>query len=70
MGYNSKYSGKQVDEILDKANALANISVDDSLSSESENPVQNKVITSSLDDIVKRLENIKGDGTITWIDVQ
>ena len=48
MAYNSKYTGAEVDALLDKINESAEIIVDTSLSTTSENPVQNKVVTEEL----------------------
>lgn len=46
MAYNSKYTGAQVEAILDKANT--GVPVDSEMSWESENPLQNKVVTRQL----------------------
>lgn len=48
MAYESKYTGAEVDALLDKVNEGEAITVDSSLSTESENPVQNKVVTEEL----------------------
>lgn len=48
MAYHSKYSGAEVDSLLDKIKADDVGSIDSSLSTTSENPVQNKVITEEL----------------------
>lgn len=48
MAYHSKYSGAEVDSLLDKIKADDVGSIDSSLSTTSENPVQNKVITQEL----------------------
>lgn len=48
MAYHSKYSGAEVDALLDKIKADDVGSIDSSLSTTSENPVQNKVITEEL----------------------
>ena len=48
MAYHSKYSGAEVDALLDKIKDDEVGSIDSSLSTTSENPVQNKVITEEL----------------------
>lgn len=48
MAYHSKYSGAEVDALLDKIKDDNVGSIDSSLSTTSENPVQNKVITGEL----------------------
>lgn len=48
MAYHSKYSGAEVDALLDKIKDNDVVSIDSSLSTTSENPVQNKVITGEL----------------------
>lgn len=48
MAYHSKYSGAEVDALLDKIKDDNVGSIDSSLSTTSENPVQNKVITEEL----------------------
>ena len=48
MAYHSKYSGVEVDALLDKIKDDNVGSIDSSLSTTSENPVQNKVITEEL----------------------
>lgn len=48
MAYHSKYSGAEVDALLDKIKDDDVGSIDSSLSTTSENPVQNKVITEEL----------------------
>ena len=48
MAYNSKYTGAEVDALLDKVAANDVISIDSALSTTSENPVQNKVVTAAL----------------------
>lgn len=48
MAYHSKYSGAEVDSLLDKIKADDVGSIDSSLSTTSANPVQNKVITEEL----------------------
>lgn len=48
MAYHSKYSGAQVDALLDKIKDDEVGSIDSSLSTTSENPVKNKVITEEL----------------------
>lgn len=48
MAYHSKYSGVEVDALLDKIKEDNVGSIDSSLSTTSENPVQNKVITEEL----------------------
>lgn len=48
MAYHSKYSGVEVDSLLDKIKNDDVGSIDSSLSTTSENPVKNKVITEEL----------------------
>ena len=48
MAYNSKYTGAEVDALLDKVAANDVISIDSALSTTSENPVQNKVVTKAI----------------------
>ena len=48
MAYHSKYSGAEVDSLLDKIKADDVGGIDSSLSTTSENPVKNKVITEEL----------------------
>ena len=48
MAYHSKYSGAEVDALLDKIKDDNVGSIDSSLSTTSENPVKNKVITEEL----------------------
>lgn len=48
MAYHSKYSGAEVDSLLDKIKDDEVGRIDSSLSTTSENPVQNKVITEEL----------------------
>lgn len=48
MAYHSKYSGAEVDALLDKIKDDEVGSIDSSLSTTSENPVKNKVITEEL----------------------
>lgn len=48
MAYHSKYSGVEVDALLDKIKDDNVGSIDSSLSTTSENPVKNKVITEEL----------------------
>lgn len=48
MAYHSKYSGAEVDSLLDKIKNDDVGSIDSSLSTTSENPVKNKVITEEL----------------------
>lgn len=52
MAYNSKYTGAQVEALLDKVGGVAEgatkVTVDSALSSTSTNPVQNKVVNSAL----------------------
>lgn len=56
MGYNSKYTGAEVDALLDKVAANDVISIDSALSTTSENPVQNKVVTNALNSVTQRIE--------------
>ena len=54
MAYHSKYSGAEVDALLDKIKDDDVGNIDSSLSTTSENPVMNKVITEELN---KKLES-------------
>ena len=56
MAYNSKYTGAEVDALLDKVAANDVISIDSALSTTSENPVQNKVVTAALNSVTQQLE--------------
>lgn len=56
MAYNSKYTGAEVDALLDKVAENDVISIDSALSTTSENPVQNKVITAALNSVTQRVE--------------
>lgn len=56
MAYHSKYSGAEVDSLLDKIKADDVGSIDSSLSTTSENPVQNKVITEELNKKVNKTD--------------
>lgn len=56
MAYHSKYSGAEVDSLLDKIKADDVGSIDSSLSTTSENPVQNKVITEELNKKVNEMD--------------
>lgn len=49
--------GKNVDELL--ANSSSSIVIDSELSKESENPVQNKVITEKLEEVFQSVSNGK-----------
>lgn len=46
--------------------AAASLTVDDSLSDTSENPVQNKVVTESVTQLKNALEDINGNNIIPW----
>lgn len=76
MGYNSKYSGKEIDEILDKAKSF--VVADNTLDENSEQPIQNKVVTEEISQVKTSIEKVKDDlkeleisgGThIVWEDV-
>lgn len=56
MAYHSKYSGAEVDALLDKIKDDNVGSIDSSLSTTSENPVKNKVITEELNKKVDKVE--------------
>lgn len=56
MAYHSKYSGAEVDALLDKIKDDDVGSIDSSLSTTSENPVKNKVITEELNKKVDKVE--------------
>lgn len=58
MAYKSKYTGSQIDTLLEKIediNLPEKMSIDSELSLVSENPVQNKVITRALQRVNDRL---------------
>lgn len=58
MGYKSKFTGSQIDALLEKIEDIdihEKMSVDSEFSLESENPVQNKVITRALQRVDDRL---------------
>lgn len=61
MAYNSKYTGAEVDALLDKVAANDVISIDSALSTTSENPVQNKVVTAALNSVTQQLGSPSGD---------
>lgn len=76
MGYNSKYSGKEIDEILDKAKSF--VVADNTLDENSEQPIQNKVVAEEISQVKTSIEKVKDDlkeleisgGThIVWEDV-
>jgi methyl-accepting chemotaxis protein len=51
MGYKSKFTGSQIDALLEKIDDIdihEKVSIDSEFSLESENPVQNKVVTSAI----------------------
>lgn len=56
MAYHSRYSGEEVDSLLDKIKNDEVGSIDSSLSTTSENPVKNKVITKELNKKVDKVE--------------
>lgn len=56
MAYHSKYSGAEVDSLLDKIKNDDVGSIDSSLSTTSENPVKNKVITEELNKKANKTE--------------
>lgn len=86
MDFRSKYTGAQIEALLDKINngdfEVEEILVDSELSLTSENPVQNKVITEALhgidSDVDKLIEDVTGlddkvqeaDSTFTWTFVE
>lgn len=60
MAYKSKFTGEQIDYYLEKVSSGdLGIVVDSSLSLESENAVQNKVIASSLNKVYDKLTNME-----------
>ena len=64
MAYNSKYTGAEVDALLDKVAENDVISIDSALSTTSENPVMNKVIAEELEYqniFIEDLQNTKID---------
>lgn len=77
MGYNSKYSGKEIDEILDKAKSF--VVADNTLDENSEQPIQNKVVAEEISQVKTSIQKVEDDlkeleisgGThIVWEDVQ
>lgn len=56
MAYHSKYSGAEVDALLDKIKDDEVGSIDSSLSTTSDNPVKNKVITEELNKKVNKTD--------------
>lgn len=61
MAYKSKYTGSEIDLLLDKIKGLddnPSIEVDSALSESSENPVQNKVVTSAINDLKTSLNGL------------
>lgn len=76
MGYNSKYSGKEIDEILDKAKSF--VVADNTLDENSEQPIQNKVVAEEISQVKTSIQKVEDDlkeleisgGThIVWEDV-
>lgn len=64
MGYNSKYTGQEIEILLDKIKNLKD--ADNELSLISTNSVQNRIITQELDKIFNQLSEID---VVRWIDV-
>ena len=65
MAYESKYTGAEVDALLDKVNSGevgGKVTVDSALSTTSENPVQNKVVTKRLN---KKVDKVSGKSLST-----
>lgn len=62
MAYKSKYTGEEIDSLLDKVKngeaGGSDIVVDNVLSESSENPVQNKVVTSAINDLKTSLNGL------------
>lgn len=58
MAYKSKFTGAEIDSLLDKVKNGNNINIDNTLSESSENPVQNKVVTSAINDLKGSLQTL------------
>lgn len=63
MAYKSKYTGAEIDSLLDKVKngevgEGSDVIVDNTLSDTSENPVQNKVVTSAINDLKTSLSGL------------
>lgn len=78
MDFRSKYTGAQIEALLDKINngdiEADPIIVDSELSLTSENPVQNRIITEAIrtmDDDIEALDNkvAHADSTFEWSSV-
>ena len=78
MDFRSKYTGAQIEALLDKINngdiEADPIVVDSELSLTSENPVQNRIITEAIrtmDDDIEALDNkvAHADSTFEWSSV-
>ena len=65
MAFKSKYTTAQMEELFDKINGITDggteIEVDTELSTVSENPVQNKVITLEINDIKTDVKDATDD---------
>lgn len=65
MAFKSKYTTAQMEALFDKVNDISkdpvNLEVDAELSSTSENPVQNKVITLEINDINDDVKDVAED---------
>lgn len=63
MAIKLKYTGTEINNLLDKVNNMKEIEVDSSLSSTSTNPIQNKAVYEAVNDnsttIKKHSESIK-----------
>ena len=70
MAYHSKYSGVEVDALLDKIKDDNVGSIDSSLSTTSENPVKNKVITEELNKKANKTDIATINGKLTELDSQ
>ena len=57
MGYKSKFTGSQIDTLLEKIEDI-DIHIDSEFSLESENPVQNKVVTSAINGLKESVKSL------------
>lgn len=61
--YNLKYTGAEIDNILDKANAATDVIVDSALSTTSTNPVQNKVVANKVNSISSSVSTLSSSNS-------
>ena len=54
MSYKGKYTGSEIDTLLDKVNSSGSSEVDTSMSDTSTNAVQNKVIKAYVDEAISQ----------------